>query len=268
MPLQTADASGSLVQSDSEVGTSSLVHPVGGQNNRRIRGFSGAPLRGEVTCQRSVAGRGTAPRSTGSNWWVVAGSNTLRLAGLIAAMKRGYTLLALALAALMVASVVYVIPKGSPSSYSSGTVTSESLSTTSSTGTPATGPFSIDIASLVLQYRGGISWSIQFHYTGVLPISTVMVVLWTPTPTVLCTGQNGGLSSANCVPGPGNPPLEAGPDPGGAFQAGAVFSGSDSGKGPSTAMIGAYYNLTIKAVYLNGATTSTNATVYASAQPP
>lgn len=185
-------------------------------------------------------------------------------------MKRGYTLLALVLAALLVASVIYVLPKGSQSSSSSssGTTTSVSLASTGSTGTGATGPFSIDVASLVLKYQGGISWSIQFHYTGVLPISTLMVVLWTPTPTVLCTGQNGGLSSANCLPGPGNPPLEAGQDPGGAFQAGAVFSGSDSGKGPSTAMIGAYYTLTIRAVYLNGATINTNSTVYASAQPP
>lgn len=200
-----------------------------------------------------------------------AESNTLSLARLVAAMKREYTLLALALAALLVASVVYLHPGGSRSttSSSSSTTTSSSLvSVSNSTSTATTGPFSIDVAALELQPRSGITWSIQFHYTGFLPISTLMVVLWTPTPTVLCTGQNGGLSSANCGPGPGNPPLEARQDPAGAFQAGTAFSGSDNGKGPSSARIGAYYTVTIMAVYVNGATANMNATVYSSVEPP
>ncbi len=187
-------------------------------------------------------------------------------------MRRRSQLLAAGLIAVLIIGVAVVVSLGgsiqptvsSSSSISNSPTVRASSRSVSST---ATGPFVIDSDQLIGGSRTGF-WSISFHYVGVLPLSTLVVVLWTPVPTVLCTGHNGGMGFSNCIAGPGNPPYQAAADPSGTFPTSAKFSGSSSGAGPASAVIGSIYTLTFKAVYVNGATADMNATVETSTEPP
>jgi hypothetical protein len=134
-------------------------------------------------------------------------------------------------------------------------------------GNPAASPFRIVLDGVVLAGNGG-QWHIQFQYVGLVPISTLEIVLWTPVPSVMCTGSNGGIGFSNCVAGPGNPPYQAAPDPSGAFPIGTMFSGAYRWAGSHGAFVPVIYTVTFKAVYLNGSTANMNATVETTAAIP
>lgn len=149
------------------------------------------------------------------------------------------------------------------STQTSSQVVSTSSQSLASSGAQDVGPFMVTSNQLLVGYQSG-SWQMQFQYVGQEPISTMIVTLKSPTPTIICTGFNGGLQFANCIGGAGGA-IIATPDPGGNFNTGHVFNGFATGAGPGSAVGGTTYDFELAATFANQTTTTYTGTVVAQA---
>jgi hypothetical protein len=115
---------------------------------------------------------------------------------------------------------------------------------------------------LNIGYQGGL-WELGFQDVAGKQVATMVVVLSTPVPVVLCTGFNHGLQFGNCAPGSGKTYVGTTP-PGGDFPANETFTGYSSGAGPGSATVGTSYTLTVTTNFADG--TSGNQTFSVQAQ--
>ena len=81
----------------------------------------------------------------------------------------------------------------------------------------------------------------------------------TPVQAVMCSdGSDGVLGFGSCLPGSGKS-YTFSPGPAAGYPANTTFTGSDSGAGPGSAVVGQSYPLIITATYTDG--TSSNVTL-------